>query len=82
MHELVHAACFLRRDVLRDVKVAHGTAEAGRESGNIEARHRTDAAFTTQNGIPRRLDGAPDRGHHSETRDDDPSLAHALPAET
>jgi len=31
VHELVHAARFLRRNVLCDVEVAHGAAEAGRE---------------------------------------------------
>jgi hypothetical protein len=82
VHELVHAARFFRRNVLRDIEVAYGSAEAGWESGDIEARHRSDAALSPQNGIPCRLDGAPDRGHHSKTRYDDPPLAHALPAET
>src|SRR5438477_648616 len=77
--EVVHAAGFLARDVLTDVEIAHLPADAHRKRGHVEARHRTDAALPAQDGIPCRLNGAPDRGHHSKARYDDTALAHTLP---
>src|SRR4029077_10777054 len=78
VHEFVHAARFLGRDVLRDVKVADLAAEAGRESRHVETRDRADAALTAQHGIPRTGDRAPHRRDDPEACDDDAALAHAL----
>jgi hypothetical protein len=79
LHEVVHAAGVLGCDVLTDVEIAHLPADAHRKGGHIKARHRTDAALPAQDGIPCRLNGAPDRGHHSKARYDDTALAHTLP---
>ncbi len=79
LHELVHAARFLGRDVLRDVETVHLSAEAHRKRRHVKTRHRADAAVSAQHRIPCRLDGAPDRGHHSKTRYDNTALAHTLP---
>ena len=79
VHELVHAPGFLGRDVLADIEVAHLAADAHWKGRHVEACHRADAALTAQHGVPCRLDGAPDRRHHSQTRYDDPALAHDIP---
>src|SRR5207302_8029388 len=38
-----------------------------------------DAALPAEDGVPGRLHGAPDRGHHAKTRYDDTALAHTIP---
>src|SRR5438552_2385334 len=79
LQDVVHAAGLLRLDVLADVEVAHRPADAHRECGHVEARHRSDAALPAEDGVPGRLHGAPDRGHHAKTRYDDTALAHTIP---
>src|SRR5207253_910479 len=79
LHEVVHAAGSLRRDVLADAEAAPPPADAHRECGHVEARHRSDAALPAEDGVPGRLHGAPDRGHHAKTRYDDTALAHTIP---
>ena len=46
VHELVHAARFLGAMYWLDVEAAHRAAEAHRKGGDVEARHRADAAFS------------------------------------
>src|SRR5262249_26050221 len=52
VHEVVHAPGFFRLQVEADIEVAHGTAEAHRKSGDVEARHRSNPALPAQDGIP------------------------------
>src|ERR1019366_1291972 len=50
--ELIQAACLFDRHVLLDVEAAHRPAKARRESRNVKASDRPDAALALQNRRP------------------------------
>ena len=78
VHELVHAAGFLRRDVVPDVEVLDATAELRREVAGIEFGDGGNAALAAQDRFPGGRDRTAQRGDDSKASDDDAAFAHAV----
>src|SRR5918994_23048 len=76
-HEIVHAARFLRRDVLAHFESVDLATYADRKSGDIEASDGSDAAAPTEDRVPRGWNGATYGRDDAESRDDDASLTQA-----
>jgi hypothetical protein len=75
VHELVHAPGFLRRQVLVELEVLHGAAEAAGEIGRVETGDRRDAAHAIDDIGPGRLHGAAHRGNDAKASNDYATLA-------
>jgi hypothetical protein len=78
VHERIHAARFLRRDVLGDVETFHLAREARGEGGDVDASDRLDAAPAGQHGGPRGGEITADWRNDTEPGYDDTSFGHTI----
>src|SRR5690606_2544285 len=75
VHELVHAPRLLGRQVLLEVEVLHGAAEAAREVADVEARDGGDATDAVDDVVPGGGHRAAHRGDDAKTCYDYATLA-------
>jgi hypothetical protein len=78
MHERIHAARFLRRNVSVHVEAFDLAGETRRKRGDIESCDRLDTAAARQNGRPGSGYVAADRRYDTEPGYDDTSLGHTI----
>ena len=74
MHEAVEAADFLDAEILRGVKILHFTGDLRAENRGVELRHRIDAAFAAQSGLPTRGEVIAEGSHRAETGNDNTTI--------
>src|SRR5690606_5244483 len=77
MHERVHLAELLRRQVFLRVESLHRATEADRKCADVETGDRSDTALTGENVRPCRLDRAANGRNDAQTSHDDTSLRQA-----
>src|SRR5690606_29086302 len=79
MDERIHAARFLRGDVLLDVEVANLAGKPGREVAGIEMRDRPNAALAGPDVRPGFIDRIADGRNDAETGNDDATFGQGTP---